>query len=105
MKIGSQISSFFGYITAVIFGFIKKLFYLLEFFLLLRLSLKFFEANPQSLVVDWIYNWSDFLVKPFNLIFEDIILSNGYVLEAATIAAMAGYAILVFIILKLARIL
>ena len=103
MKIGATISSLFGYLSTTIFGLLKKLFYLLEFFLFLRLALKFIQANPQSLVVNWIYKWSDFFVSPFNFIFKDIIFPNGFLLEAATLSAMIGYAILVWIILKLFR--
>ena len=103
MKLGSKIGGFFGYIGVLISGLFKKLFSLLELFLFIRLTLKLVSANPQSPVVVWIYEWSDKLVSPFDSIFADILLPSGYFLEMATIAAIVGYAILFFIIMKLFR--
>jgi hypothetical protein len=80
---------------------ILKLFYLLEFFLFLRLILKFFGASKTALVVKQIYQGSGFFVSPFDHIFSNIVLSRGYFIETATLAAMFGYAILVYIFLKL----
>jgi len=80
---------------------ILKLFYLLEFFLFLRLILKFFGASKTALVVKQIYQGSGFFVSPFENIFPNIILGRGYLLETTTLAAMVGYAILAYIFLKL----
>ena len=79
---------------------ILKIFFLLELFLFLRLLLKFLGANPDTLVVDWIYRYSDIFVSPFNFIFHSIIW-KGYLIEMVAISAMFGYAIVTFLILKL----
>lgn len=80
----------------------KRLLSLLEIFLFLRLLLKFLDANPQSLVVNLIYQYSDILVSPFNFIFPNFYW-RGYSIETATISAMIGYALAVFIIFRLLR--
>ena len=90
-KIGSFISSV-----------VSKLFSLLEFFLFLRLLLKFFWANPNTLVVKIIYKYSEILVSPFNSIFPNIYWRN-YFVETSTIAAMIGYGIVVFVLFRLLR--
>ena len=90
-KIGSFISSV-----------VSKLFSLLEFFLFLRLLLKFFWANPDTLVVKIIYKYSEILVSPFNSIFPNIYWRN-YFIETSTIAAMIGYGIVVFVLFRLLR--
>lgn len=85
----------------VIANLILKLLYLLEFFLFLRLVLKLFRASKEAFVVDKIYQWSDFFVDPFKPIFPNILLPKGYFIETVTLVAMAGYAILVYLFLKL----
>jgi len=92
-----------GDLITMISNLIKKLFYLLELFLFLRLILKFFGASPKAIVVELIYQWSDFFVSPFYFIFKNIYWPKGYFIETATISAMVGYAILVYLILKLLR--
>lgn len=87
----------------MIFYAIKRLFFLLEFFLFLRLLLKYSGANPKTLVVELIYQYSDILVSPFEFIFPNIYWPEGRLIEIATISAMIGYAILVFIIFQLLR--
>ena len=82
---------------------IKRLFFLLEFFLFLRLVLKFSGANPKALVVEIIYQYSDILVSPFDFIFPDIYLREVYLIEIATVSAMIGYVILAFILFRLLR--
>ena len=85
------------------FYIVKRLLSLLEIFLFLRLLLKFLAANPQALVVNLIYKGSDILVSPFNFIFPNIYWPAGYLIETATISAMIGYALAVFIIFRLLR--
>lgn len=79
---------------------IKKLLILTELFLFIRLALKFLNANPKALVVNLVYKYSDVLISPFNFIFPNIYYNNK-VIETATISAMIGYAILVFVFFKL----
>jgi hypothetical protein len=90
-------------IYSMTFYVIKRLLSLLEIFLFLRLLLKFLSANPQTLIVKLIYEYSDILVSPFNFIFHDIYWPTGYFIETATISAMIGYALAVFIIFFLLR--
>ena len=90
MKIVSKIRSTITYLFAVISDLIKKLFYLLEFFLFLRLTLKFIGASSKALAVELIYKWSDSFVLPFDFIFKNIYWPQGYFIEAATISAMVG---------------
>lgn len=90
-------------IYLTIFYIIKRLLVLVETFLFLRLLLKFFAANPQALIVELIYRYSDFLVSPFNFIFPNIYWRGVYFIETATISAMVGYIIVVFAIFYLLR--
>ena len=96
MRILTKIYSLIFYIT-------KRLLYLVEIFLFLRLLLKFLSANPQTLVVNLVYEYSDILVSPFNFIFPNIYWPAGYLIETATISAMIGYALAVFVIFRLLR--
>lgn len=89
----SKVSSFLSWV-------VRKLFYLLEFFLFLRLLLKFLGANSKTIVVEWIYHYSDILVTPFASIFGNIYW-HGYLIEMAVISTMVGYAVAVFILLRL----
>jgi len=101
MRIVAKINSTISYLITLIFNLILKLFFLLELFLFLRLVLKFFGASQRALVVKLIYKWSNFFVSPFNFIFPNIYWPKGYFIEMAAVSAMVGYAILVYIILKL----
>lgn len=95
MRIFSNIYS--GFLSLI-----SKLFLLFEFFLFLRLLLKFLNANPQTVVVNLIYKYSDILVSPFDFIFKNIYWGK-YLIEMSTISAMAGYALLAFILFKILR--
>jgi len=79
-----------------------KFFIFLQFSLFLRLLLKFLGANPETPIVNIIYKGSDILISPFNLIFDDIYLW-GLLIEISTISAMIGYALVMFVIIKLLR--
>jgi hypothetical protein len=81
---------------------ISKVFWIFELFLFLRFLLKFLNANPLTPVVGAIYKYSDFFVNPFNAIFKQIVFRN-LIIDTVTISAMAGYALLVFILMGLLR--
>lgn len=85
-----------------IFFVLKRILALGEFFLLLRLILKFSFANPASFVVWHLYTATEYLVWPFQGIFPDYILLDRIV-EIGTVAAIIGYAIAFFILAKLLR--
>ena len=81
---------------------IKRILWIVELFLFLRLLLKFLGASSEAFVVNLIYKYSDILISPFRLIFQDIYW-NGKVIELATISTMIGYVIFVFVIFKLSH--
>jgi len=99
---GILIKTHLSKIYSMIFYVIKRLLGLVEIFLFLRLALKFFGANPKALVVDIIYQGSDIFISPFKFIFPNIYW-NGKLIEITTLSAMAGYAILVYILFQLLR--
>jgi len=84
---------------------IQKLFGLVELFLFLRLLLKFLNASSRALVVNFIYSYSEILVSPFSFIFPNIYWPKGHFIETATISAMIGYALIVFVIFQLLKLL
>jgi len=92
----------FSKIYLLIESIAKKLLGLLELFLFLRLILKFLGASSKALVVNLIYKYSDILVSPFNFIFPNI-RWRDYLIDTATISAMIGYAILIYIIFQILK--
>ena len=84
---------------SVFLSLISKFFIFLQAFLFLRLLLKFLGANPETWIVNILYRYSDVLISPFHLIFDDVYLWD-LLIEMSTISAMAGYAIIMIIILK-----
>ena len=101
MGIISRLKSIISSLMEIIANLILKLLYLLEFFLFLRLGLKFFGASKNAFVVEQIYQWSDFFVSHFESIFPNVFWPKGYFIEISTLAAMVGYALLVWVFLKL----
>jgi len=98
------ITTILSKVYSVFLSLLSKFFIFLQSFLFLRLLLKFLGANPETLVVSVIYKYSDVLVSPFNLIFDDVYLWD-LLIEMSTISAMVGYAIVMLIILKALRLL
>jgi hypothetical protein len=94
--------SIFSKIYSAFISALTKLFFLLEFFLFIRLFLKFLGASAISLAVDYIYQGSHVLVSPFYFIFPDIYF-KGRLLEIATISAMLGYLLGFFVLMKILR--
>ena len=78
----------------------KRILWVVELFLFLRLLLKFLGASPEAFVVNLIYKYSDILISPFSFIFQDVYWSRR-VIELATISAMIGYVIFIFVVFKL----
>ncbi|KPJ57222.1 hypothetical protein AMJ49_01255 [Parcubacteria bacterium DG_74_2] len=100
LRIKHAISRIPSKIYSTIFLLITKLFQLLELFLFLRLTLKFLGANQKALVVAFIYEYTNPFVSPFYFIFSDIYLPEGYLIDTATLSAIIGYAILVYVIFQ-----
>jgi len=84
---------------SVFLSLVSKIFIFLQAFLFARLLLKFLGANPETLVVNVLYKYSDVLISPFNFIFDDVYFS-GLLVEMSTISAIVGYAIAMLIVLK-----
>lgn len=93
------LSSIYSSILSILF----KVFWLFEFFLFLRLLLKFLGANSKTLVVNLVYKYSDIAVSPFSFIFRDIYW-KGHLIEMSVVSAIVGYAIAAFIVFKILRI-
>lgn len=98
-----QVKLIFEKIYSVILRSIKRLFGLLEWFLFLRLILKFLGASPKSIVINLVYKYSHVLIAPFQFIFADIYW-RGRLIETATLSAMIGYLILILVFFKLLNI-
>ena len=94
------ITTILSKVYSVFLSLLSKFFIFLQFFLFLRLLLKFLGANPETLVVSILYEYSDALISPFNLIFDDVYVW-GLLVEMSTLSAMAGYAIAMLIIIKI----
>lgn len=87
-------------IYSLILSIISKLFWLFELFLFLRLLLKFLGANPKTLIVNFIYKYSDIVISPFSLIFRNIYW-GGHLIETSVISAVIGYAIAMFVVFQI----
>ena len=87
-------------IYSLILSIISKLFWLFELFLFLRLLLKFLGANPETLVVNFIYKYSDIVISPFSLIFRNIYWGS-HLIETSVISAVIGYAIAMFVFFQI----
>ena len=78
-----------------------RLWGLLEFFLVLRLLLEYISASPAALVVNYFYQYTDFVIAPFRGILPGIEWPPGYPIDFAVVATMIGYAIGVWLIFQL----
>ena len=77
---------------------------IIEVFLLFRLILKLFGANPASGFVNFVYNISDFFAAPFKAIFSTTTTSGDVtkgVFEPATLVAMVVYVVVAWGIVNL----
>jgi|WetSurMetagenome_2_1015567.scaffolds.fasta_scaffold778046_2 hypothetical protein len=88
---------------SILISAISKVFWIFELFLFLRFLLKFLNANPLTPVVNAIYLSSDIFVNPFNAIFNQIVWKN-FIIDTVTISAMAGYALVVFVLMGLLKV-
>jgi hypothetical protein len=84
----------------IISNVILDLLFFVEIFLFLRLILKYFNANPKALVVSIIYKYSRNLIYPFQFIFPNVSFL-GKPVETQTLCAILGYAIFVYLVLKI----
>lgn len=75
-----------------------------ELALALRLLLLAFGANPAAGFVNFIYNLTEPLVRPFSGIISNARLDSG-IIEASTIMAMAVYAVAAALLVQLVSLL
>ena len=83
---------------------INILFLVIEFFLGLRLILRFFAASSAAPFVAWIYRFSDGIMAPFAGMFANIRVQQG-TLDINALIALVLYAILLSVILWIIRLL
>jgi len=87
-----------GAIISAVFGFI-------ELMLGLRFFFRLFGANPDNLLVSWVYHISAPLIAPFAGIFGQPVTTEGVVVtavfELSTLIALVVYAIVAGIALQL----
>ena len=80
---------------------VKYLIALLEVALTLRLVLKLLVASSYAVIVQLLYKATDWLLYPFKGIFQPVYFSNGGLFDRTAVAAMVGYALAAFILVKL----
>ena len=74
-----------------------------EILLAMRVILRLLSANPLTPVVDLIYTVSNFVMRPFQGIFQNPVLQSGSIIDIVAITAMIGYPIIIFLIGELLR--
>jgi uncharacterized protein YggT (Ycf19 family) len=67
----------------------------------LRIILKLFGANPNTPFVQWIYGWSEPLLRPFQNIFPSPVIGEQFVLEMSSLFALIVYGILSYLLIRL----
>ncbi len=73
----------------------------IEFFILFRIILKLFGANPNTSFVSWIYETSRGLIAPFAGIFPSPVIDGAFVIEFSSIFALIVYALIGYFIVEL----
>lgn len=91
----------------IVFQKISNIVWLITFFILAVILLRFvmllINANEENSFVSWVYDTSQFFVRPFLGITEDPSF-NGSVLEINSLIAMLIYMLLIYGILQLVRV-
>lgn len=72
-----------------------------ELFIVLRIILKLFGANPEAPFVSWVYETSRGLVAPFLGMFPAPTLTGGFVIEFSSIFALIVYAVFGYLLVEL----
>jgi len=90
------------------FSFSRALIYTIDFvlgiaelFIVARIILKLFGANPQAPFVIWVYEISKSLISPFLGMFPSPVLEGGFVIEFSAIFALIVYAVVGYLIIEL----
>lgn len=69
--------------------------------LMIRFLLKLFSANSATPFVEWMYAVSTPMLVPFRGIFPASSLEDGFIIEFATLFAIAMYALLRYLLIQL----
>lgn len=72
---------------------------LIAFFLVLRIIVRLFSANPQTPFVEWVLKVSEFLMTPFNALVPDVWVQTG-ILDIVAIITLAVYLLLGYLLLS-----
>jgi uncharacterized protein YggT (Ycf19 family) len=75
-------------------GLINFVLIIVEAFLLLRVILRFFAANPTNSFVHWVYTSSSTLIEPFRGIFPTEVIGNNHVVDFTALFAMLVYGLI-----------
>ena len=78
---------------------------LVEILLVFRFILKLLAANPNAGLVQWVYENSTPLLKPFLFIFPTPSVRGGFTLEFTTLFAVFAYAFIGYLIQEMLEIL
>lgn len=70
------------------------------FFLILRVILRFFSANPTTPFVEWILSISSFLIRPFAGIVPNVVTQTG-VLDVVALISLIVYLIAGYFLLNI----
>ncbi len=90
--------------TEAPFATVNLIFDILESFLLIRFLFVFFNANAANRIVSFFLEGTEPMVRPFAGIFQTT-TAAGLTIEWATVMAMAFYALLLALVLRLLAIL
>jgi uncharacterized protein YggT (Ycf19 family) len=82
-------------------GLINFVLILVEAFLLVRVILRFFAANPTTPFVHWIYTSSSTLIDPFRGIFPTTVIGHNHVVDFTALFAMLVYGLIALAFLAL----
>jgi uncharacterized protein YggT (Ycf19 family) len=74
---------------------------IIEIFLVLRILLMLFDANPASGFVSFIYQSSQPLLAPFQNIFPSPVIQGQYVLDFSALFALVIYGVVAWLINEL----
>jgi hypothetical protein len=89
-----DLSRFLILFVEIVVGFV-------EVFILFRIILKLFGANPNTPFVTWVYETTRGLVAPFAGIFPSPVIEGGFVIEFSSIFALVIYALIGYFLTEL----
>jgi uncharacterized protein YggT (Ycf19 family) len=88
-------------VVRLLSGLINFVLILVEAFLVVRVILRFFAANPATSFVHWIYTSSSTLIEPFRGIFPTTVIGHNHVVDFTALFAMLVYGLIALAFLAL----